>query len=308
MHWAQLVRLPNVFTVLADVSAAFLLVSGGVQPIASFAVVLASGVALYWAGMILNDVFDFEVDRRERSSRPLAAGQISLSAAKTAGWGLLAVGIALAAGCSLLVESESDFRFLPVLIAVALAITIVLYDGPLKKTPLAPATMGACRFLSFLLGASPVLAAGEPVIPNYLLGIAFGFGVYVMGITTLGRREATGGSSPNLPTGLLVTCCGAALLAFAPALNREPAAWYLSADRAFPLLIGLIAVPVIIRGYRAVKDPTPQQIQIAVKSGILTIIPLAAAFAFLGAGPFAGIGVFALVVPSLVLATRLRVT
>ncbi len=56
--WAQLVRLPNVFTVIADVSAAFLLVAHGPVPISRFALIVLAGIALYWAGMILNDVFD----------------------------------------------------------------------------------------------------------------------------------------------------------------------------------------------------------------------------------------------------------
>ena len=71
MAWAQLIRLPNVFTVLADVSAAFLLVAQGPQvqrePIRVGRV--AAGVSLYWAGMVLNDVFDIDRDRQERPSR-----------------------------------------------------------------------------------------------------------------------------------------------------------------------------------------------------------------------------------------------
>ena len=93
----QLVRLPNVFTVLADVGAAFLLVGGGPLPVARFALVLAAGVALYWAGMILNDVFDLQKDQAERKTRPVASGAISVNAAKSAGWGFLILGVLLAA-------------------------------------------------------------------------------------------------------------------------------------------------------------------------------------------------------------------
>ncbi|MCG8649108.1 MAG: hypothetical protein MI861_04710, partial [Pirellulales bacterium] len=64
--WAQLVRLPNVFTVVADVSAAFLLVAQRPEPVARLICVLLAGVSLYWAGMILNDVFDINRDRQER--------------------------------------------------------------------------------------------------------------------------------------------------------------------------------------------------------------------------------------------------
>jgi len=54
--------------------------------------------------------------------------------------------------------------------------------------------------------------------------------------------------------------------------------------------------------------PTPQNIQTTIRIGILSIIPLAASFAFLGAGPGWGLGVFALVIPSIVLSARFRVT
>ena len=80
--WAQLVRLPNVFTVLADVSAAFLLVHHGPAPIIRFILVALAGVALYWAGMILNDVFDVDQDRVQRPQRPIPAGLISLGASQ----------------------------------------------------------------------------------------------------------------------------------------------------------------------------------------------------------------------------------
>ena len=93
MAWAQLVRLPNVFTVLADVSAAFLLVSQGPYPVGRFVLVVLAGVALYWAGMVLNDVFDIDRDRQERPARPIPAGQIPLGQAKAAGWGLLCLAL-----------------------------------------------------------------------------------------------------------------------------------------------------------------------------------------------------------------------
>ncbi len=320
-HWAQLVRLPNVFTVIADVAAAFLLVAGSTMPIPRFIAILASAISLYWAGMILNDVFDVEKDRQERSSRPLASGMISLASGTVAGWALLTTGVLLAGVCCFLppgeVQIDSAFvRFLPAVVAASLALMIVLYDGPLKKTPLAPAAMGSCRVLSFLLGASPVIAQTMTtdatnvvaVFPPYVLGIAFGFGVFIMGVTTIGRKEAVGGRSPNLITGLIVLLFGAALMAFSPRLSDTPERWFMTTDRSFPILIWLIAFPVIARSYRAWRQATPAAIQTAVKSGVLSIIPLAAAFAMLGAGPIAGIAVFALVAPSLALAARFRVT
>ena len=146
------------------------------------------------------------------------------------------------------------------------------------------------------------------MLPKYIVGIALGFGVYVMGITTMARHEATGGPSPNLSTGLLVTMMGAAMLAFAPQMAKNPVGWHVSPSRVFPIMIGMIAFPVVLRGLRAIGDPTPIRIQVTIRVGIFTIIPLAASFAFLGAGPVWGLAIFVLTVPSIMLALRFRVT
>ncbi|MEO1528806.1 MAG: UbiA family prenyltransferase [Planctomycetota bacterium] len=308
--WLQLIRLPNVFTVLADVGAAFLLISGSSQPLPRLVVVLLAGVALYWAGMILNDVFDVERDRRERASRPIASGAISLRAATTAGWILLLLGVILAATAGYLPGGDSTW--LPAAVGAALAVMIVLYDGPLKSTPIAPATMGSCRVLSFLLGASPILPITDsfPSIPTYLLGIAFGFGVYVMGITTLARDEALGGNRVNLRVGFGVVLVGLVLLAVAPnlAAGGEGEHWQWPPGERFYFLIGVCALPVVLRGVRLQVSPNGPNLGQTIRVGILSIISLSAAFATLGAGPQWGAAVLFLIVPALFFATRLRVT
>lgn len=308
----QLVRLPNVFTVLADVSAAFLLVAGGPSPIVRLVLILFSGVAFYWAGMILNDVFDVEKDRAERSSRPLASGAISIRSASIAGWGLLILGCVLAGASGYVPDEARDTTWLPALVGIALAVMIFAYNGPLKSTPLAPAAMGGCRVLSFLLGASPVIMMtdGVLIMPRYLMAIAMGFGVYIMGITTIARDEATGGHRYNLRIGFVVMLVGAVMLAIGPGLANlaERQAWRVVYNGQFLLLIAMIVFPVATRGVRMQRDPQGPQIGNTIRAGIMTIIPLSAAFAFLGAGPVCGLAVFSLMVPAILLATRLRVT
>ena len=308
--------MPNVFTVLADVAAAFLLVAGGARPWGSLAVVSAAGVSLYWAGMVLNDLFDLEQDRRERSARPLAAGRISVRAARRAGWGLLLTGVLLGAasgyvGGNGVAGGGDQGRWMPAAVAAALALAIVAYDGPLKRTPLAAWAMGGCRFLSFLLGGTAAIAAGatdRDTIPGYLPLIAAGFGLYVAGVTIIGRREAVGIHRGAILTGLGVTLGGVMLMAWTPRLAAAGMTWNVETGRAFPLLIGLVAAPVLGRQARLWLHPDPPRVQSAVRIGVLTIIPLAACFALLGAGPGAGIAVFALMIPSLALASRFRVT
>ena len=297
---------------LADVGAAFLLVAAGACPPERMIVILLAGVCLYWAGMVLNDVFDVEKDKAERSNRPLASGAIAVSTASKVGWALLIVGVGLAAVSGYLPSDVAPQTWLPGAVGLALAGLIVAYDGPLKPTPFAPAAMGGCRVLSFLLGASPMLAVvdGVPVIPQYLLGFAMAFGVYVMGITTFARDEATGGHRVNLRTGCFVMIAGAMMIGLAPSLAdlEQQSVWAIRAGQPFGFLIGLVVMPVVIRAVRVQFNPEPKQIGHTIRAAILTIIPLAAAVATLGAGPKWGLSVFALIVPAIGFALKLRVT
>ena len=72
--YLQLLRLPNVFTALADVAMGLLVAGGALD---NWHVLVPLGIAsagLYLAGMVLNDWFDAELDARERPSRPIPSG------------------------------------------------------------------------------------------------------------------------------------------------------------------------------------------------------------------------------------------
>ena len=103
LAWLRLVRVPNLATAAADPLAGYLVVSGlreiGWPPAACW-VAVAAVVALYAAGMVLNDVCDLELDRVERPERPLPSGAVSVSTAATVGAALLAAGVALAAAAA----------------------------------------------------------------------------------------------------------------------------------------------------------------------------------------------------------------
>ena len=91
--YLQLVRLPNLFTAAADPLAGWLLVGGDLGEARGWGPLVASGVALYAGGMVLNDVFDYEVDRLERPGRPLPSGRSS-------GLSLCGGGLPLSGSCS----------------------------------------------------------------------------------------------------------------------------------------------------------------------------------------------------------------
>jgi len=318
-RWAQLVRIPTVFTVLAQVLAAFLVAAGTADDAAAAwplaALIMVAAVAAYWAGMILNDIWDLAEDAVERPSRPLPSGAISVSAARTTGWSLLFLSIAVAGIAGWVSTPDRPMTFAPPVIAAALAIGVVLYNGPLKRTPFAPLMMGVCRMLCFLLGASPLMIVGaaefaQPQIwfPLHVFGLAAGFGVYITGITTISRGETGGGNRTDVVTGLVVAVVGAALLAVAPRLAPAGTAWAFLPDGRFAILVGLITLPVVMRGFRTLSDLRPAMIQNLVRSGILNLIAYSAVIALIAAGMGWALAIFALAFAATITSARFRVT
>ncbi len=78
--WFELLRIPTVFTAIADVSMAYLVADGALRRVGLWLGLLVVTVCMYWSGMILNDVFDFSVDVRERPDRPLPSKRIARAA------------------------------------------------------------------------------------------------------------------------------------------------------------------------------------------------------------------------------------
>lgn len=282
LAWLQLVRLPNLFTAAADVAAGFLFthaafLTGEILPMS---LLIAASVSLYAAGVVLNDVFDYPVDCRERPERPIPSGGISLGAARLAGWSLLLLGVILAVTAAAL---RDDPR--PGLIALALAVAIVAYDGLLKKTPLGPVTMGSCRGLNLLLGMSLAPVAWQT--PHYL--IAGAITVYVTGVTWFARTEAEQSRRGQLLLAAMVILSGVLLLEPLPRwsadtvflLQLEPSRW--------PLLLTALGALIGYRLIRAIVDPSPPLVQTAVRHGILSLIVLDGAICFVtqGLGPAA---------------------
>src|SRR5437762_14388322 len=132
--YAQLVRLPNVFTALADICLGWLAALAAGTPLSrwpSFLCLLCASAALYSAGMVWNDFFDLEQDRRERPFRPLPSGRVKPGEAVRLGTGLMALGV----GCAFLAASASFW------LSLLLVAAILAYDGWLKRTWAGPIGM-----------------------------------------------------------------------------------------------------------------------------------------------------------------------
>ena len=282
MAWLRLLRVPNLATVLADPLAGFLIVSqvrelGWPPPVCWVAV--AAVVALYAAGMVLNDVCDVELDRRERPERPLPSGDISLAAATVVGVALLVAGVALAAVVAWLVASPW-----PAVVGGGLAAAVWIYDRHAKGTPAGPVIMGACRAAAWLLG---MLAAGGPETPEQWL-IPAGMGLYVTGITLYARDEADRSRPPLLIAATLVMLAGLVIAAgYVWLPDRGPI--QLVAGARMPvsnwlLLWGLIATSILYRAALGVVDPTPGRVRFAVGNAIMSLITLDAVLVLAACG------------------------
>lgn len=269
--YAQLVRLPNVFTALADIGVGAF-AANGVSPAADWLAYAALGVAsacLYSAGMVWNDYFDLEQDRRERPFRPLPSGRVSSAAARWWGIGLLAVGWLAAAGAA-----WRTGRAMPAELTGLLAVAILLYDRWLKRTWAGPLGMGACRLLNVLLGFS-VLAGGvaRGAVP------ALAVGVYIMGVTWFARTEAKQSSRTSLNAAAAVMAC--ALLLALPLPLAVPAG---TSSPLFPYMLVALGLYVGVPVGNAIALPVPSRVQKAVKRAIFGLVVLDAALASALAG------------------------
>lgn len=288
----QLVRIPTVFTAMADIFLGFLLTHTSLEPVDTFAFLLAASVCIYWTGMILNDYFDRDVDGQERPGRPIPSGKIPAGSALKLGVMLNVAGLGLAA-CA---------GQLSLQIALLLTLCVWLYDGALKKTPLAPVLMGSCRFFNVLLGASASVTGAMWWCPQ--MHVAIGLGVYVGGLTWFARQEAKTSARAQLISASFVINAGlATLFAFvltAPDNSQRETAMF---------VLAVISVTIVRRLLRAISQPEPARVQTAIKTMLLSLIMLDATLVlFATANPALAIAVAMLMVPAFLLARWIPMT
>jgi len=294
--YAQLVRLPNLPSALADICLGALVMQALPPRWLPFGLLLLASACLYCAGMAWNDYFDVEQDRRERPGRPIPSGQVTLGQAARLGTGLLAAGVILAllAGWSQQLFDGSA-QLAPGLLALVLVGTILLYDGPLKHTWAGPAAMGSCRLLNVLLGVATAGAAADWPRGLYLAVVV---GLYIAGVTWFARTEA------RLSNRLALQ--GAAALMLASLLLALPLPVFVAVDASsvlFPYLLVLFGFGLGFPVCRAIARPTPTNVQDAVKRSLMGLIVYDAILASSQAGTL-GLSILVLLAPSLYLNRR----
>jgi len=309
--YAQLCRIPAVFTAMADVFMGYFVQQRTNEVLAPGRLIalVAASCGLYLAGMVLNDVFDRHIDARERPKRPIPSGRASLGKAVTFAAILIAVG--------LIAAQLADFK--SVLVALILLAAIFFYDGWAKHTPVGPIAMGSCRFLNVLLGGSVGAMDFAHLFTSPLVVVAAAMGIYVAGVTWFARKEAEMSGRGGLIFGQAVMNLGLVLLAAWIAPQMQPVWDSLGivirlhgADAWRPLMmLGVVAVVVNRRAMAAWADPRPQVVQSAVRIMLLSIITLDATMIYATLGdpgvPIA-VGVVALLIPSFMLGKWMSMT
>lgn len=318
LAYLQLLRLPTVFTAMADIILGFVLTHGfiyGPFPLeegqltptigwhdpAHFFGLLVASCCLYLSGMVFNDVFDQKQDLIERPTRPIPAGRVSARSATLLGLILMTGGI-----LSAVTVGRVSFQ-----VALALAIAILSYDAVLKRTILGPLAMGSCRFLNILLGASVQPDWIPSLVAQPQLAAAAGLGVYIVGVTLFARTEARISNRWQLGLAQFVINIGFAIYAWLIFT------WHIQSPMELPLLmLMVIAFTVNRRAIAALNEPSPARVQAAIKVMLLSLVCLDATlvFWFLNRpelaqyGSYHALATASLLIPAVLLGRVIRMT
>jgi len=287
--YLQLLRIPAIFTVISNILAAHFIATqdNSIQWGNLFLLIVIS-VAIYLSGMVLNDCYDFDEDSIYSPHRPLPAGHIELNNAWRLGWGLMLMGLLLA-----FYAGVTQFT-----VTLVLALLVILYNGYLKQTVIAPLLMGSCRYFNWILGFSFVPFKQEAFI--FALPIFF----YISALTYLSTEEATivKNRSPLVVCVIGMILCLLLLLSF---LIPGPVS---TANTSIAILISLFILNVAYVLWQTNRDYSSQQIQKAVKTLIMGVIPLDALIVLTQVSYWQAFIILLLLIPGWFLSQRLRVT
>lgn len=302
-QYLLLVRLPNVFTTPSNILVGYLATTPPAEANGfHLAALMVSSGLLYIAGVVLNDYFDVEVDRRERPSRPLPSGSISKERAMS----IALIALAAANAIALAVSPAS------LAVSAALTAAIIAYDYRLKRSPAGPFAMGSTRFLNVILGASPALSAavasGGRAVPVPGIWAAAIFAatslfVYIIAIMILSKKEV-GNEKPNTSVAFSIIFAMIASIALA-------GIFLLQLQWVF-LINLMIFAAVIVATYKRLiiteSSPDSNPVQQAIKNMVISIIILDSVFVSGMAGFPYGMATLVLIAPAILLAKKLYVT
>ena len=289
-----LIRLPNLFTLPSNILVGFAIASSLTLTFTSFVQVLllvTISIFLYCVGLVLNDLFDYNIDKKERPNRPIASGKISRKVAIV----LVTIFTVIALSLSLLV-SVPTFGISMVLISL-----IFGYDKYLKNTQAGPFTIAAARVMNVTLGTSASLnnidSFPQFVILVFVLTITF---VYVTLIGFISKYEVQGFSEniklyliPVIIAGIISSIM---LFAFIGFFKYESL-----------IILGLFLFIMVKAIYRIQKKDSIG-IQQCIQKMIMSIIVLDSTYLSGLRGLEVGLAVLLLIAPLLILSRKMYMT
>jgi len=285
----QLCRPANLPTAVADVLAGLAIAGFFTNyesnlALAGFLTVLSS-IFLYAGGVVLNDVFDINLDKVERPERPIPSGLIKLNEARFFGILLISFGIILSFFVTIKIG----------VIASLLALLIITYDGFSKKyRVLGPLNMGLCRGCNLLLG----IAFFGSFNPIWYIVIPI---LYIAAITMVSQGEVHGKNKKNiLLAGILYAIVVFLIIVF----NKLTSPIKITSYLFLGTFIYSIGLPLL----KAYQNNIPQNIKKAVKAGVISIILLDAILVVHFSNIFIGLMVVLLLPVSILLAKAFAVT
>lgn len=290
--YLQLARLPNAFTAPTNIIAGYFILT----PVTSLnyldlVMLMISSMLFYVSGVIFNDYFDIEIDRKERPSRPLPSGAVSRQSALRIA--LVLMGLAMTFDFFVSWQSFA--------VAVFLAGMILAYDYRLKRNKiLNPVTMGGSRFLNVILGASPAIQL--PLETNFwhLILIACFIFAYVAVIALFSSKELSGIKSKrqiallfSIDYGIIASIGTAIFLGI-----LKPSSFIILAS--FAVIISLI--------FRQTLLGNAVTVQNTIKNLVISIIVLDCVFVSGTAGFAYGLPTLLFLLPSVILSKKFYVT
>ena len=173
-EYLQLVRLPGIFTAFSNVLIGYFFSFSFNSEVIFLPYLLATSGMLFCSGMIFNDYFDYNRDKKERSFRPLPSGKISKQNALLIGFIFL-----------ILANISAFFLgFDSLIISLILSCMILFYNLKLKSISfLGILNLSVIRMLNILLGFSIIGISFEFI--QYL----FPLGIFIVGISILAKNE-----------------------------------------------------------------------------------------------------------------------
>lgn len=264
----RLMRPANIVTAVSDILAGVAIANYNAnqnwlqQNWTSVLLLVISTIGLYGGGVVLNDVFDAELDKTERPERPIPGGLVSKKEGALLASFLFITGIGSAAFIH-----TNHIVSVTTLLAVAITLACIIYDKWGKHySYFGPVNMGLCRGLNLLLGMSILPGSLTIYWPLFIIPV-----IYIAAITIISRGEVHGGKKSTLYGAVILYLIVISSIIYVGIKNNT-----ILYVLFFLLLFAYLIFPPL---QKAIREPKGSLIGKAVKAGVIALIVMNASWA-----------------------------